>query len=273
MLKKEKVVGRDNQASLTKNRVNFFQSKQKKKMDNAQNRDNWNNECNARYDSDVWIATKDIIESFETDTQVGAFAVAGILGETDYADEPELPDSRLSMTHSSQDAASVQIISARVVSDVIVNATPIDDSPVGNEVPSNVSADPKKGSILKFRFLATILLLLLTDVIIPAVIVTRKSPNDSSESAADLILEKLQPLLTNTSFLQLGNPGSNQKMALDWLLNDSNFRAYSIDRQVQRFVMAEFFFSTGSTSWKDRQGWISDDDECTCTKVAIKLNV
>jgi hypothetical protein len=43
MPKKEKVVDKDNQASLTTSRVDFLNSKQKKK-NSAQNQDNWNHE-------------------------------------------------------------------------------------------------------------------------------------------------------------------------------------------------------------------------------------
>jgi hypothetical protein len=39
----------------------------------------------------------DLNESLVTDVQVGAFAIAGIPGRTVDVDEPELPDSRLSM--------------------------------------------------------------------------------------------------------------------------------------------------------------------------------
>jgi hypothetical protein len=51
-----------------------------------------------------------------------AFAIAGIQEEMHDLDEAELPDSRLSMAHTSQDASYVKIKSAQVVDDVIINA-------------------------------------------------------------------------------------------------------------------------------------------------------
>jgi hypothetical protein len=50
MPKKEKVKGRDNEASLSSNRVNFLNSKQKKK-DSVENQDFQNYESNINDDS------------------------------------------------------------------------------------------------------------------------------------------------------------------------------------------------------------------------------
>jgi hypothetical protein len=100
MPKKEKVKGKDSQASLATKRVNFFHSKKKNYV---QNQDNLKDESNASNDSDERITSKDLIESLENDAQVGAFAIAGSHGGTVDVEEPELPDSRLSMTQQSQD--------------------------------------------------------------------------------------------------------------------------------------------------------------------------
>ena len=106
MPKKEKVKGRDNKASITTKRVNFFNAKQKKKH-SVENRDNFKDEGIASNDSDERIITINLTESLETDAQVGAFAIAGIPGGTIDVEEPELPDSRLSM------AAQVNITSSQ----------------------------------------------------------------------------------------------------------------------------------------------------------------
>jgi hypothetical protein len=58
-----------------------------------------------------------------------AFAIAGIQEEMHDLDEAELPDSRLSMAHTSQDASSVKITTAQVVNDVIINATLLEGVP------------------------------------------------------------------------------------------------------------------------------------------------
>jgi hypothetical protein len=59
----------------------------------------------------------------------GAFAVDGIQEEMHGLDETELPDSRLSMAHTRQDASCVEITSAQIVDYVILNATPLEGVP------------------------------------------------------------------------------------------------------------------------------------------------
>ena len=80
--------------------------------------------------------------------------------------------------------------------------------------------------------------------------------------AEKTMLEKLTLLLTNTSRQQLEIPGSIPVMALQWLVNDPNVDTYSFDRQVQRFAMAAFFFSTEGGAWSKSTGWLLGDDEC-----------
>jgi hypothetical protein len=74
MPKKKKVKGRDNEPSNTTKRVNFFNSKQKKKH-SVENQDFQNYESNVSHDTYEGIATMDLAETLETDSQVGAFAV------------------------------------------------------------------------------------------------------------------------------------------------------------------------------------------------------
>jgi hypothetical protein len=59
----------------------------------------------------------------------GAFAGDGIQEEMQFLVETELPDSRLSMANTSQDASCVEITSAQVVDYVILNATPLEGVP------------------------------------------------------------------------------------------------------------------------------------------------
>jgi Leucine Rich Repeat len=167
------------------------------------------------------------------------------------------------MTHSGQDPTSVTITSARLVDDVIVNVIRIEDSLIDKDTPDNVNAVTKKGAFLKYRLIAIVSLLVLVGMIIPAVVLTRQYPNDFPISAKDAFLEKLKLILTNSSRQELESPGSGQASALDWLFDESNFSAYSFDRQLQRFAMVAFYYSTGGTSWNKAQGWKSNDDECT----------
>jgi hypothetical protein len=94
MPKKVKVKGRDNEASFTTKRVNFFNAKQKKKH-SVENQDNFKDEGIASNDSDERITTNDLTESLETDAQVGAFAVSGNQGGASNEDEQVTKMKRL----------------------------------------------------------------------------------------------------------------------------------------------------------------------------------
>jgi hypothetical protein len=61
----------------------------------------------------------------------------------------------------------------------------------------------------------------------------------------------------------LERTGSNQTLALDWLLNEPNFREYYFNHQVQRFAMAVLSYSTQGTSWNKTKGWLTNNDECS----------
>jgi Leucine-rich repeat (LRR) protein len=79
----------------------------------------------------------------------------------------------------------------------------------------------------------------------------------------DELLQNLKRHLSNASFQELESPYSMQSLALDWLLNSLTFENYSSDRQLQRFALALFYFSTKGKSWKENQDWLSDDNECS----------
>jgi hypothetical protein len=122
-----------------------------------------------------------------------------------------------------------------------------------------------KGS-LKYWLVCIVSLFLLAGTVIPAVILTKKSQNDSQivdtdTTAAKDLLENLKPLLTTKSRIELEHPDSVPSLALDWLLNHSNFKSYDFGQQVQGFAMASLYFSTEGTLWKEKQGWLGDDDE------------
>ena len=138
----------------------------------------------------------------------------------------------------------------------------------------------KKGWILRYTIIVIISLLLLMAIIIPSVILTRRSPSNSPNldtetiapsdmrrptkkptmkptkkptmSPSKVFMERLKPLLTNKSREELKRPFSSESFALEWLLTkNSNFSYYTFDRQVQRFAMALLYHSTGGNSWKE----------------------
>jgi hypothetical protein len=126
----------------------------------------------------------------------------------------------------------------------ITSAHLVDSDIVFNDV--IVDATPIKGSILRYTLIAIVSLLLLMAIIIPSVILTRKSTSNPtnkiiSSPAANELLKELKPLLTNTSRQELERRDSSQSLAFDWLSNNSNFSAYSFDCKLQRFAMANSF--------------------------------
>ena len=140
------------------------------------------------------------------------------------------------------------------------NAVPIEESStrlVNNDVPNNVNAIFK--DLTRYRIMSIVSLLLLAGIgiTILVVILTRRS------SAEDALLEKIKSLLTNASRQELDVAESVPSLALSWLLLKSNFNEYSLDRQVQRFAMAAFYYSTKGRSWNESKGWLTNDDECT----------
>jgi hypothetical protein len=189
------------------------------------------------------------VETLEIPVQIGAFAVAGINRERQDDEESSLPDRSLSMTQITPNKSYIAVTSARLVDDEIVQAVPIENS---------ISKSWTKYRLVIFS------MIVLVGIITLSVVLTRKAVNDPKlDSAATVLLEKLKPLLTATSRDELDIPGSVPSLALDWLLHKSNFNAYSFERQVQRFGMATFYFSTKGESWIQSNGWLINDDECT----------
>jgi Leucine-rich repeat (LRR) protein len=251
MRKKEKIAARDNQVSISTRRGHFLTSKQKEKPSlPIQIQDNWKDETTF-----VNHESNDTKVRLKADTRVGAFAIAGIGGGTSDDEEPSLPVQTFSMA---------QRIQSMRTSFLITSTRELD----------NVNAVVVEGPITKpFRkhrliFVVSSLLLMVI-IIILVVILTRRSPNFDA-AAADAFLENLIPLLTNASRQELENSGSAQSLALTWLLKNSNFNEYPLHRQVQRFALAVFYFSTEGKTWHQRKGWLTDDDECTWYQSSIK---
>mmetsp|Transcript_18934 Transcript_18934/g.46896 ORF Transcript_18934/g.46896 Transcript_18934/m.46896 type:complete len:788 (-) Transcript_18934:651-3014(-) len=61
----------------------------------------------------------------------------------------------------------------------------------------------------------------------------------------------------------LRKANSPQSKALAWLKNNTLLETYSLNRRLQRFALATFYFATGGDRrWKRNDGWLSDDSEC-----------
>jgi hypothetical protein len=61
----------------------------------------------------------------------------------------------------------------------------------------------------------------------------------------------------------LSTPSTPQNDALLWLANNTDLEYYSNERKVQRYSLATLYYSTTGLMWKDKDGWLSDVDECS----------
>jgi hypothetical protein len=57
-------------------------------------------------------------------------------------------------------------------------------------------------------------------------------------------------------------PATPQNDALIWLGKDSNLDTYSDDKKFQRFSLATLYYSTDGSRWGNKDGWVSDSEEC-----------
>jgi hypothetical protein len=92
-----------------------------------------------------------------------------------------------------------------------------------------------------------------------------QAPTSTPAPTIDTSLEGLKNLIldaspdTRPAFDTLDSP---QSLALDWLSKNQLLATYTSDQVLQRFVMSTLYFSTGGESWKKRDLWLSDSDEC-----------
>ena len=60
------------------------------------------------------------------------------------------------------------------------------------------------------------------------------------------------------------DPGSPQARAYDWLKNDTLLSTVEGARQLQRFVLATFFYAMGGNDWYINTGWLDHNaHECS----------
>jgi hypothetical protein len=61
----------------------------------------------------------------------------------------------------------------------------------------------------------------------------------------------------------LSDPSSPQYKSLRWLSNNANLDEYSDVQKIQRYILAVLYYSTNGDGWLRRDGWLSDEDECS----------
>jgi Leucine-rich repeat (LRR) protein len=88
------------------------------------------------------------------------------------------------------------------------------------------------------------------------------SPRTNSPLSTTRLLNFRQQLPAYTQ-VQLLNPASPQSEALTWLGDNANIDNYDDLRLTQRFVMATLYYATTGDRWTFKDGWLSDNNECT----------
>ena len=73
----------------------------------------------------------------------------------------------------------------------------------------------------------------------------------------------VQASAPTTSPLVFNDPDSIQSRALTWLLGNENLRFYSQQKQLYRWILAVFYYSTNGAKWLENSRWLSNFDECT----------
>jgi hypothetical protein len=82
----------------------------------------------------------------------------------------------------------------------------------------------------------------------------------------------LQNLISSASLdggAALSDPRSPQSKALAWLEGNANLDDYPDWRKIQRHTLATFFYGANGDGWLERDGWLTDDDECTWFTSAV----
>lgn len=94
---------------------------------------------------------------------------------------------------------------------------------------------------------------------------TSSAPSASPSTNNELFLmQVLKSNLPAASLIWLNDMQSSQYKAMKWLQEDALIATYNEERMLQRFVLAQFFYSTGGqTQWTDTNGWLSEAHECS----------
>jgi len=96
-------------------------------------------------------------------------------------------------------------------------------------------------------------------------------PTSEGDLNLDYFVNLALPESTRSALKQENSP---QSKALRWLRTNSFLQDYPLSRRLQRFALATFYYSTGGERrWANRDGWLSDDDECTWYATTNKTQV
>lgn len=101
--------------------------------------------------------------------------------------------------------------------------------------------------------------------------VATAAPTETFIDPVELARSDLLRIITSLSpdsISEIGTIDSPQYEAFEWVANDPDYMNLSVQRIVQRWAMAVFYFSTNGESWDENatiqaeNAWLSDSHEC-----------
>lgn len=87
-------------------------------------------------------------------------------------------------------------------------------------------------------------------------------PPSTANPTADPVRESLINVWPSLEE-QFYNLLSPQYLAFQWLSGNANLESYTVKKQIQRFALATFYFSTNGDKWKQNDSWLTEEDECS----------
>ena len=105
---------------------------------------------------------------------------------------------------------------------------------------------------------------------VPPVLTEAPTPEPSRRDTREDLIQILS-IVSPDSLGAISNETSPQFKAMEWLSEDPNYRAYSFDSVIQRWVLATLYFSTSGDLWKRKRGqvrlshstdWLTYSHEC-----------
>lgn len=94
---------------------------------------------------------------------------------------------------------------------------------------------------------------------------TEYLPQDKSSKFGGEKFKKLQIIIISASpdsIDALKDNKSPQFRAFEWLYNNGAIASFSDSRLVQRWILAAFYFGTNGDGWINKDGWLTNKDEC-----------
>lgn len=185
-------------------------------------------------------------------------------------DDEECPSPHLNFTSSMGTTATHMTAATTTTTSPVVEAQPMDDS-------QTIRAFFRSGKVRAVVcFLVFFFLILILGVVYgvtgfglyngkPGTSFQSEAPTGAPTSTGDLDLEYFaQVVLPENTRQQLRKENSPQAKALSWLRSNKLLSTYSLSQRLQRFVLATLFYSTGGERrWIQKEGWLSDDNECS----------